>query len=302
MAREKAADPEAPGTGVFVTPENPNRLPADELMIQLPDGSIVPFSSLGIDEDAPLPDDGTGEIKLRIPEIRVTYSQSTHEGSSDHVGQFFTTDDEQFHRTILVTPLRSQGTRVMFNPDRENPSPLCMSADGVYPLSDMTLWTKESITMKGWGKLVVPPEPKSCEECPFAEWGYDQEGNRLPPACSDSIDLLVVRHENGRPARIRLHGTALGPFRDWVGSKLKPRKASLLSQVLDLSTKPVKGAGNSWFEIIWNSKDLDRRMSAYYGTVLKEYEALFESVLRDTEAAGDDGEPEPGNPDQWKDA
>src|ERR1035437_1495819 len=201
----------------------------------MPDGTIVKLSEMEVDENFTPEDDGGEDVRLIIPELKVVTGVSKMENAGKHAGEFYSTDDELFHEAIQVVPLRMQGTRVLF--PKDSSTPLCMSADGKYPLDGMSLWQESTIETKDGRTLDVGAEPASCADCPFSQWGDDDKGNRIRPACNEGLDLLVIRTENGMPARLRLHGTNLAPFRRWYRSKMKPKNKPLLSVTMDLTTR-----------------------------------------------------------------
>jgi hypothetical protein len=254
---------------------------SDDIMIRMPDGTVVALGDMEVDENFTPEDDGGGDVRLIIPELKLVTGVSKMDGAEKHAGDFYTTDDETFHEGIQVVPLRMQKTRVMFPAD--SATPLCMSADGVYPLDGMKLWQESEIEVKGRGAINVPPEPASCDACPFSEWETDDKGNRLRPICNEGLDLLAIRTENGMPARIRLHGTNLAPFRRFYGSRFKPKNKPLLSQTLDLTTRRITEGTNTWYSIVWMGTDNPPRLQAVYNGLLREYRDVFNTTLATVE-------------------
>lgn len=146
-------------------------------------GEIVSWDDLAWE------DTGIGNVAPSFPIIKIVQGTSTMEGAGKHGGDFWRSDTEEFYSELDVVPLLRRETRALF--EQGNNSPICMSPDGVAPLSNQPLWMSTNITTIDMGQKGIHPvpefAPENCAACPFSQWGEDG----TPPLCGSSDVLLV---------------------------------------------------------------------------------------------------------------
>lgn len=219
-------------------------------------------------------DDGTADIAPSFPIIKIVQATSTMQNSGKHAGEFWRSDTEEYAPTIEVVALFSKDTRAYFEEGKDAPS--CASDDGVYPRPNQPLWQGQAA-------------PQFCDQCPLSAWKDDN-----PPKCRNS-KVVLVDHE-GELAQLRLTGTAIKPFRQFVAKKLKPRKLPLCSQKLHLYTSEESGGGKKWYQLHIDAEALTPTDASQYNAVLRYERQRFEEAVRDTH----DAEPQ-GDGVEWDD-
>lgn len=217
--------------------------------------------------------DGCEDIAPSFPLIKVVQRMSTMEGASKHNGEFWHSDREgaeAFEATLGVVPLVKRDTRAFFEEGAEKP--LCMSADGVVPMANQPLWSRE--------EAPLPAQPMACMYCPLSAWD-DVTGK--PPACRESKVLLVVRDDDSL-AQMRLSGMSIKPFERYVSKALKPKKLPMYSKRFIFTTQELRKEGKTWNEIEVYGEALSIAEAQSYQAVLREQRQKFESTL--TESGG----------------
>lgn len=214
--------------------------------------------------------DGTEDIAPSFPIIKIVQATSTMQNSGKHAGEFWRSDTEAYMPTIEVVALFSKDTRAYFEEGHDAPS--CASDDGVSPRPGQALWATQ-------------PAPQFCDQCPLSVWGANGE----PPKCRASKVVLV--DHGGELAQLRLTGTAIKPFRQFVAKKLKPRKLPLCSQQLHLYTTEESGGGKKWYQLHIDASLLSPADASQYNAVLRYERQRFEEAVRNTHDAEPTGEP-----------
>lgn len=210
--------------------------------------------------------DGTDDIAPSFPVIKIVQATSTMQNSGKHAGEFWRSDTEEFYGTLDVVALFSKDTRAFFRESED--APACASDDGISPRPNQPLWENQAA-------------PQFCEQCPLSAWGKNGE----PPQCRSS-KVVLVDHE-GELGQLRLTGTAIKPFRQFVSKKLKPRKLPLCSQALHLYTTEESGGGKKWYQLHIENRMLTPNEASQYNAVLRYERQRFEQAA----AATYDAEP-----------
>lgn len=219
-------------------------------------------------------DDGTDDLAPTYPIIKIVQGVSRMDGATQHIGQFWRSDTEEFRETIDVIPLYKVNTRAYFEENAEKPS--CVSDNGESPRSDQPYWRGRN-----------PGQPQFCDQCPLAQWGSDG----TPARCKESLVVLV--DDAGEFAQLRLSGMAISPFKQLVKRKLKPRGLPLCTQTLHLTTTEEKKDAKKWQQLVIQNQMLPVDIAQKYNALLAEHRQAFTEAARNTvdvdEAPGDDG-------------
>lgn len=95
-----------------------------------------------------------------------------------------------------------------------------------------------------------------CASCPLAQWGDDQNGKRVPPACDEETRFLVVSADAMMPAQLIFRGMARQVGRQLAGI-LKARPGGLA--IVLGSRKETNARNQVWyaptFEVITRSSN-----------------------------------------------
>lgn len=203
-----------------------------------------PWAELASGEWAP---DGTENIRIKWPELKIVTGVSKMENKGKHGGEFWHSDSEKFEASVEVIPLTMTFQQSLFADQVD--SPLCMSIDGVAPLPAQPLWRDyETFKPRGGSEVPVPDidQPKLCAQCPFMQFQGD---NR--PLCSRSILLMLQRTEDQSFAQLRLPASSLAPWAAAVNKHLVKgsRRLPLYTGVWTLRTKEVTKGSNTFYVI-----------------------------------------------------
>lgn len=216
--------------------------------------------------------DGNEDIAPSFPIIKLVQSTSSMKDASRHAGEFWHSDYEDYTPNLDVVALLKRDTRAYFLDGQDQPA--CASNDGVKPRDNQPLWTGKE-------------QPPTCAECPFSQWGQNDE----PPVCRESIVLLVDRavdDDAGEPdlAQLRLNAMSFRPYKRFVSRKLAPKKLPMYTQRLHLTTNEKHDAGKKWFELVIENEPLPREAVMEYVAVLHvERERFAQSVGQDVDEA-----------------
>lgn len=214
--------------------------------------------------------DGTEDLPTRHPMISLTAPiAATKEKPA---GEFFHSDTEKSEAALEVVMLYVREERVMF--EEGTSEPVCRSADGKVPLADMPLWEMERVTLKH-GPVAVLDFPGTCGNCPFSEW----IDGKAPP-CSNGYVLLVDRGD-GDLAQLRVRGTSIKPFKDWIAKKPRNKPIYFFRTTITAEDK-TKGT-NRWFEMRFKAVPLEEEEVRRYDLLLKSQTHRFEPAPEDDE-------------------
>ena len=218
-------------------------------------------------------DDGNSDIQPSFPVITIVQPMSQAKEADKHVGEFYHSDSETFTPTLDVVGLVRHETRALFEDGKDKPA--CMSFNGKEPQPNQPVWTQATVTIRKT-EMGVPftRAPRACAECPFSEWNGDQ-----PPLCKNSNIILVDRGEDDL-AQLRISGTSIKPYRQFVARKLIPKHQPLFTQRLHLSTEIKVEPGRKWAQLVIGNTPLSQKEADRYNAILGEQRARFEDTLR----------------------
>jgi len=142
--------------------------------------------------------EGIDLLGYTLPVYRIEYKRNpkTRNDPSIKEGWFTSSLGEQ-KETLRCVILRGRASRVYwppYNPNEENPTPICKSNDAIRPSPD-----------------VENPLSKECAVCPYAQW---QEGKK--PECALVYNLLCLDLDTGIPFVISAKRTSLKPLRNYL--------------------------------------------------------------------------------------
>ena len=180
-------------------------------------------------------------------------------------GEFFHSDTEVSEAALSVVILSVREERVMF--EEGSKEPVCRSFDGKVPVADMPLWDMEQVTLKH-GPVAVMDFPGACNRCPFSEW----LDGKAPP-CGNGYVLLVDRGD-GDLAQLRVKGTSIKPFKDFIARK--PRGKPLYFFRMTITAEDRTKGTNRWFEMRFKAEPLEEADARKYDALLKAQAHRFE--------------------------
>lgn len=210
--------------------------------------------------------DGNDDIAPAHPMISLTPPISATKEKP--AGEFWHSDQEVSTPKLDVVILFRRDTRALF--EKGNTEPICRSDDGKRPARDMPLWELEEVVLDKQGKVSVPRFPGQCSICPFSEWVDD-----APPACSNSYVLLVDRGNNDL-AQLRIKGTSIKPYRDFIAKKPAGKPTYFFRTTITAEEK-TKGT-NRWYQMAFKAVPLEEEEARRYDALLRS-QMHFEPVL-----------------------
>ena len=216
--------------------------------------------------------DGTEDLPVRHPMISLTAPiAATREKPA---GEFFHSDTEKSEPALAVVILSVREERVMF--EEGSTEPVCRSFDGKVPVADMPLWDMEQVPLKH-GPVAVLNFPGACNRCQFSEW----LDGKAPP-CGNGYVLLVDRGD-GDLAQLRVRGTSIKPFKDFIARK--PRgKPTYFFQTTITAEDRTRGT-NRWFEMRFKGEPLEEADARRYDALLKAQAHRFEPTDEEYEVS-----------------
>ena len=181
-------------------------------------------------------------------------------------GEFKHSDKEKSTATLEVVILYRRETRALF--EKGSNDPVCRSDDGKVPARDMPLWDLERVNLDKRGEVSVPRFPGQCQNCPFSEWI-----DNSPPACGNSYVLLVDRGD-GDLAQLRVKGTSIKPYRDFIAKK--PHGKPTYFYRTTISSVPKEKGMNRWSEMRFRAEPLEEEDARRYDALLRSQSHRFE--------------------------
>lgn len=191
-------------------------------------------------------------------------------------GEFKHSDRNHSEPSLDVVILYRKETRALFAADSKEP--VCRSDDGKFPAKDMPLWDMEEIDLGKRGKVAVFGFPGQCGVCPFGEW----EGT-TPPACGNSYVLLVDRGD-GDLAQLRVKGTSIKPYRDFIAKK--PARMPIYAYRTTVTSEFKERGLNKWYEMRFRAEPLEEDEARRYDALLRSQAHRFEPALEEPEPSG----------------
>ena len=224
--------------------------------------------------------DGNEDIPPAFPIVSILQPMSQVKNA---IGGFFYHSDteEQFDAFDGVLLVRRE-TRAMFV--KGDDKPICRSDDGRVAAPRQRLWQMEPgdrLTFESGETYGVPMVPKGCDQCPFSAWVGDS-----PPLCSNSYVVIAAR--NGDPedlVQLRLKGTSIKPFRQWISRKLAPKREPMFFHQVHLTTEEHVGPSRKWHQLVIESSKLTEDDARAYSEVINAHRARIEHAV--VEAGGD---------------
>ena len=225
--------------------------------------------------------DGNDDIEPAFPMVTIMQPMSQVEGNMP--GFFFHSDTGEITSDFDCVPLVRHQTRALFV--KGDDKPLCRSADNKAPLPLQRLWalpagSKLSVGNRERQKPDMP-QPLNCAACPFSEWGG--EFGAEPPLCGNADVIVVARNGDVNDlAMLRIKGTSLKPYRDWVKRKVLPRRLPSYAFSLHLETEEHVEPGRKWYQLIVRAAELSKAETYEYHAVVQAFRARIETAVRDS--------------------
>jgi hypothetical protein len=211
-------------------------------------------------------DDGNSDIPIAHPIISlIPPIAATKELLA---GEFKHSDMEKSTATLEVVILYRRETRALF--EKGSNDPVCRSDDGKVPARNMPLWDLERVILDKKGEVSVPNFPGQCNNCPFSEWI-----DNSPPACGNSYVLLVDRGD-GDLAQLRVKGTSIKPYRDFIAKKPHGKPTYFFRTTI--TAVPKEKGMNRWFEMRFKAEPLAEEDARRYDHLLRSQSHRFEAA------------------------
>lgn len=225
-------------------------------------------------------DDGNSDIPPTFPIVSICQPMTQTKGAV--AGWFQHSDTGECTSDFDGVLLIRRETRAMFVDNDEKP--ICRSDDGREPAPRQRLWQMEpgsriSINKQTHG--VPPVAPRDCANCPFSDWG-----DGLPPLCGNQYVIIAAR--NGDPedlVQLRLKGTSIRPYRQWVSRKVLPQRRPMYSFQVHLTTEEHVEPSKKWYQLVIDSYDMTREEAMTFSAVIDAHRARIEHAVK--EAGGE---------------
>ena len=232
--------------------------------------------------------DGNEDIQPAFPTVSIVQPMTQIEKAIP--GWFYHSDTEEQTGDFDGVFLLRRETRAMFVNDDENP--VCRSDNGKVPAPRQRLWNMEAGARIGINKQTygVPPiAPKDCANCVFSDWG-----DGVPPLCANQYVIIAAR--NGDPddlVQVRLKGTSIKPFRQWVAKKLAPKGLGMYFFQVHLETEERTEPTKKWHQVVISSSQMTERDALVFNDILTLHRARIEHTVKEAgaevEGWADDG-------------
>ena len=226
--------------------------------------------------------DGNEDIPPAFPIVSIVQPMTQLKNAIP--GWFYASDTEECTSDFDCVPLVRRETRALFVEGDDKP--WCRSDDGRVPAPRQKLWNLEAgsrITVGKDSHGVPPIAPKDCANCVFSDWG-----DGAPPMCGNAYAIIAAR--NGDPddlVQLRIKGTSIRPFRQWVSRKLAPKRLPMFFFQLHLTTEEHTEPGRKWHQMVIESSPLNEADARIYNDVISAHRARIETAVRETGAEVD---------------
>ena len=163
-----------------------------------------------------------------IPRLKI------EQKNPEHLGKLYSEDVAQSWDSMDLVVLRVSDSRILwpetFSKDNV---PACKSNDSItpVPLEDIPADDQSGYDVKA----------DSCEKCPFSGWST-VGGKRVPPACNESKDLLVIDRESMIPFFISFSSLGLSAVNKQLLRPLRLRVMALSAQRRSAGLPPAHTA------------------------------------------------------------
>lgn len=166
-----------------------NEYPAEEMLNKL--GGIF--------------DDNFDEGDQEMPRVKVTQLDSKYDEKHDHAGSWFNTLDGSFIPEIYFIAIAAHKQRQMFTFPFDPKIPaLCASGDFISPLQKFI--SDEPIVNGGVTAQIIED---GCAECPFSQWGRDENDKPIVPLCAETFVYIGFDVQKEMPFSFRLQRGAI---------------------------------------------------------------------------------------------
>lgn len=219
-----------------------------------------------------LPSDGNEDVPPAFPIVSIVQPMSQIPKAIP--GWFYHSDTGEQAAEFDGVLLYRKDTRAMFIDGDDKP--VCRSNDGKTPARNQRLWTMETIKLNGSQHAVPPVAPANCANCVFSDWG-----DGAPPVCGNAYVIIAAR--NGDPedlVQLRLKGTSIKPFRQWVSKTLAPHRLRMYQHQVHLETEEKTGPSRKWHQLVITShpvEDMDDVLT--YASLLGQHQERIDEAV-----------------------
>lgn len=213
-------------------------------------------------------DDGSQLFKdhfgLSLPRLRSDFGKNGRGWVDDLTGEV----KDHFTGVILAYPPSRQFWIKSLNDGGDGGPPDCRSFDMAAP-----------------DPSSPEPQAKACATCPHSQWRTDDGGDRVPPPCSESVNVIAHDNEDDVFVWLRFSRTALRPFKNYV-SALASRRLPLFAVVTNITLEKKKNGALEWLVPVFGMGDaLTPAQVAPYREVAQFAMQTFGQVADDMAAA-----------------
>ena len=224
--------------------------------------------------DGSLPSDGNEDVPPAFPIVSIVQPMSQIPKAVP--GWFYHSDREEQTAEFDGVLLYRKDTRAMFVDGDDRP--VCRSNDGKVPARNQRLWTMERFRLNGSDHAVPPVAPSSCANCIFSDWG-----DGAPPVCGNAYAIIAAR--NGDPedlVQLRLKGTSIKPFRQWVSKTLAPHGLRMYQHQVHLETEEKTVPSRKWHQLVVSSQAIeDMDLVLTYAEILGQHQDRIAEAIAD---------------------
>lgn len=142
-----------------------------------------------------------------------------------------------------------------------------------------------SIDMVGPDPSSPAVQASSCATCPHSQWTARDDGERLPPPCSESVNVIAHDNEDDVFVWLRFARTAIRPFKNYV-SALAARRLPLFAVVTEIKLETKKEGSFEWLVPVFGmGETLTPDVVGPYREVAQFAMASFGQVVEEMNAA-----------------
>jgi len=162
-----------------------------------------------------------------IPRLKI------EQEDQDNLGRYYSEDVAQGWDRMSVVVLRMEDSRALFvGKFSRKRKPHCKSDDGIMPVP------KEDVPEE-WEEYEVKAD--NCASCPLSKW-TTVNGEKVPPACKESKDILIIDTESMIPFVISFASLGLSAAKKQLLKPLKLRTMALSAQRKSAGLPPACSA------------------------------------------------------------
>lgn len=210
-------------------------MPSKALVEAITEAGGVPVPAEPAETAIEWEDDGTSAIAPIWPSLKIVQGVSKMEGAIRHIGEFWRSDTGDFYPEAVITPLVQMPYRALFVSGSDEVQ--CSSADGISPLPGGRYWEDRNLVA-----------PDLCDDCALSRFSRNQQGRWVRPECS--AGWVVIAIHDGAIVRLRISGSNLRTWEEFVGSHISRLRRRLCQVRITLTTEERVSGANKWMGLV----------------------------------------------------